>query len=85
MEGFSRIKEPMRLKRGDILYFPPAAREPRLSVGLSTFSRMGISIGETRRSANHVARVRNEPTGGVSCLYKKVNCWNTLRAFRTER
>ena len=30
-------------------------------------------------------RVRNEPTGGVSCLYKKVNCWNTLRAFRTER
>ena len=58
MEGFSRIKDPMRLKRGDILYFPPAAREPRLSVGLSTFSRMGISIGETRRSANHVARVR---------------------------
>ena len=31
------------------------------------------------------SRVRNEPTGGVSCLYKKVNCWNTLRAFRTER
>ena len=58
MEGFSRIKDPMRLKRGDILYFPPAAREPRLSVGLSTFSRMGISIGETRRSDNHVARVR---------------------------
>lgn len=58
MEGFSRIKDPMRLKRGDILYFPPAAREPRLSVGLSTFSKMGISIGETRRSANHVARVR---------------------------
>ena len=58
MEGFSRIKDPMRLKRGDILYFPPAAREPRLAVGLSTFSRMGISIGETRRSDNRVARVR---------------------------
>ena len=63
MEGFSRIKDPMRLKRGDILYFPPAAREPRLSVGLSTFSRMGISIGETRRSANHAARVRKMLVG----------------------
>ena len=29
--------------------------------------------------------VRQEPTGGVSCLYKKVNCWNTLRALRTAR
>ena len=85
MEGFSRIKDPMRLKRGDILYFPPAAREPRLSVGLSTFSRMGISIGETRRSANHVARVRKmlvEHPAGRGFALMVGDTW-LARSYRT--
>lgn len=58
MEGFSRIKDPMRLKRGDILYFPPRESEPRLAVGLSTFAKMGISMGDTRRASNTTARVK---------------------------
>ena len=85
MEGFSRIKDPMRLKRGDILYFPPAAREPRLSVGLSTFSKMGISIGETRRSDNHVARVRKmlvEHPAGRGFALMVGDTWLT-RSYRT--
>ena len=85
MEGFSRIKDPMRLKRGDILYFPPAAREPRLAVGLSTFSRMGISIGETRRSDNHVARVRKmlvEHPAGRGFALMVGDTWLT-RSYRT--
>ena len=85
MEGFSRIKDPMRLKRGDILYFPPAAREPRLSVGLSTFSRMGISIGETRRSDNHVARVRKmlvEHPAGRGFALMVGDTW-LARSYRT--
>ena len=85
MEGFSRIKDPMRLKRGDILYFPPAAREPRLSVGLSTFSKMGISIGETRRSDNHVARVRKmlvEHPAGRGFALMVGDTW-LARSYRT--
>ena len=85
MEGFSRIKDPMRLKRGDILYFPPAAREPRLSVGLSTFSRMGISIGETRRSDNHVVRVRKmlvEHPAGRGFALMVGDTW-LARSYRT--
>lgn len=85
MEGFSRIKDPMRLKRGDILYFPPAAREPRLAVGLSTFSKMGISIGETRRSDNHVARVRKmlvEHPAGRGFALMVGDTW-LARSYRT--
>ena len=85
MEGFSRIKDPMRLKRGDILYFPPADREPRLAVGLSTFSKMGISIGETRRSDNHVSRVRKmlvEHPAGRGFALMVGDTWLT-RSYRT--
>ena len=85
MEGFSRIKDPMRLKRGDILYFPPAASEPRLAVGLSTFSKMGISIGETRRSDNHVARVRKmlvEHPAGRGFALMVGDTW-LARSYRT--
>lgn len=85
MEGFSRIKDPMRLKRGDILYFPPAAREPRLAVGLSTFSKMGVSIGETRRSDNHVARVRKmlvEHPAGRGFALMVGDTW-LARSYRT--
>lgn len=58
MEGFSRIKDPMRLKKGDILYFPPRESEPRLAVGLSTLAKMGISMGNTRRASNSMSRVK---------------------------
>lgn len=58
MEGFSRIKDPMRLKRGDILYFPPRDREPKLALSLATFAKMGISMGNTRRAMNSIDRVK---------------------------
>ena len=55
MVRFTRVKDPERAKDGDIVLFP--AGERRLNVSVSTFSRMGLSIGKTCRSDNSAATV----------------------------
>lgn len=50
MVKFTRVKDPERAKDGDIVLFP--AGERRLNVSAQTFSKMGLSIGNTSRSDN---------------------------------
>lgn len=50
MVKFTRVKDPERVKDGDIVLFP--AGERRLNVSAPTFAKMGLSIGGTSRSDN---------------------------------
>lgn len=56
MVKFERVKDPERVKDGDLLVFPAA--EARLNLKASTFGKMGLSIGGTCRSRNSAATVR---------------------------
>lgn len=88
MDGFSQIKDLMRLKTGDIVYFPPAAKEPRLRVSLSTYAKMGISIGETRRADNYASRVAKvlvEHPGGRGFALMVGETWAPRTYRESER
>lgn len=55
MVKFERVKDPERVRNGDLLVFPAGAT--RLRLKLSTWSRLGLSMGETGRSDNSAATV----------------------------
>ena len=55
MVKFERVKDPERVKDGDLLVFPAGAA--RLNLKPSTWSGLGLSMGDTGRSDNSVATV----------------------------
>ena len=55
MVKFTRVKDPERAKDGDIVLFP--ANERRLNVSTRTFTKMGLSVGDTSRSDNYPGTV----------------------------
>ena len=50
MVKFTEVKDLERVRDGDVVVFP--ANERRLDVSVSTFAKMGLSVGRTVRSAN---------------------------------
>ena len=51
MVKFTEVKDLERVRDGDVVVFP--ANERRLDVSVSTFAKMGLSVGRTFRSANN--------------------------------
>ena len=60
MTGFERVKDPMRLRTGDVLCLPAV---PKLDLKVATLAKCGLSVGMTSRADNSGMTVKNWLTG----------------------
>ena len=61
MAMLTRIKDPLRLKEGDIVILPAdysGRRRLKTHLSLNTLGKLGLSIGDTSRSTNRTSVVR---------------------------
>lgn len=72
--NFTRIEDVTRLQVGDLIVIPTEKdkKKKRLHVAMSTYQKMGVSIGDTCRSANtpeYVSRVLAKDSGSARAIY----------------